>query len=140
LLKSYRVDVITGDKYAGLWPVERFQVHGIRYEQAAKPKSDLYRDLLPVINSGSVELLDNDVMLSQLCNLERRTARGGRDSIDHAPGAHDDVANAVAGVIAALTASKSTYDSTMSWVCADDSDGAWHAGRVQRYLNSGGLF
>jgi hypothetical protein len=29
----------------------------------------------------------------------RRTARGGRDSIDHAPGAHDDVANAVAGAL-----------------------------------------
>jgi hypothetical protein len=31
--------------------------------------------------------------------LERRTARGGRDSIDHGPGAHDDIANAVAGAI-----------------------------------------
>jgi hypothetical protein len=29
--------------------------------------------------------------------LERRTARGGKDSIDHAPGAHDDLANCVAG-------------------------------------------
>ena len=28
----------------------------------------------------------------------RRTARGGRDSVDHPPGGHDDVANAVAGV------------------------------------------
>jgi hypothetical protein len=26
-------------------------------------------------------------------------ARGGKDSIDHPPGAHDDVANAVAGAI-----------------------------------------
>jgi hypothetical protein len=32
--------------------------------------------------------------------LERRTARGGRDSIDHAPGGHDDLANAVAGAVA----------------------------------------
>jgi hypothetical protein len=31
--------------------------------------------------------------------LERRTARSGKDSIDHPPGAHDDVANAVAGVL-----------------------------------------
>jgi hypothetical protein len=29
----------------------------------------------------------------------RRTTRGGRDSIDHAPGAHDDAVNSVAGVI-----------------------------------------
>src|SRR5262245_64495887 len=31
--------------------------------------------------------------------LERRTSRGGRDSIDHAPGGHDDLANAAAGAI-----------------------------------------
>jgi hypothetical protein len=31
--------------------------------------------------------------------LERRTARGGKDSIDHSPGQHDDVANAVAGAL-----------------------------------------
>jgi hypothetical protein len=34
---------------------------------------------------------------TQLIGLEGRTARGGRDSINHAPGAHDDVANAAAG-------------------------------------------
>jgi hypothetical protein len=30
--------------------------------------------------------------------LERRTARGGKDSVDHAPGGRDDVANVVAGL------------------------------------------
>jgi hypothetical protein len=44
-------------------------------------------------------LLDNKRLTTQLCGLERRTARGGKDSIDHAPGAHDDAANAVAGAI-----------------------------------------
>jgi hypothetical protein len=46
-----------------------------------------------------VELLDIARLASQFCGLERRTARGGRDSIDHAPGAHDDVANAAAGAL-----------------------------------------
>jgi hypothetical protein len=45
-------------------------------------------------------LLDNARLISQLCSLQRRTARGGRDSIDHAPGAHDDLANCVAGLVA----------------------------------------
>jgi len=31
--------------------------------------------------------------------LERRTARGGRESIDHPPGAHDDLSNAAAGAL-----------------------------------------
>jgi hypothetical protein len=53
---------------------------------------------MALINSKRIELLDNAKLVAQLCALERRTARGGRDSIDHRRGAHDDVANAVAGV------------------------------------------
>jgi hypothetical protein len=53
-------------------------------------------------------------LLTQLVGLERRTARGGRDSIDHAPGAHDDLANAVAGL--AATAKRGSYPSDLSWV------------------------
>ena len=49
-----------------------------------------------------VDLVDHPKLVNQLASLERRTARGGRDSIDHAPGAHDDVANSVAGVVAAI--------------------------------------
>jgi hypothetical protein len=99
LLKSYRITEVYGDRYAGEWPRERFSTHGIRYLVAEKPKSDIYRDLLPVLNAQRAELLDIPRLSSQLCSLERRTARGGRDSIDHPPGAHDDIANAVGGVI-----------------------------------------
>jgi hypothetical protein len=56
-------------------------------------------------------------MIGQLCSLERRTARGGRDSVDHPPGQHDDLANACAGVAAALGTSK--FDD-YSWVGTDD--------------------
>jgi hypothetical protein len=34
--------------------------------------------------------------VSQLVGLERRTTRAGKDSIDHAPGAHDDLVNSLA--------------------------------------------
>jgi hypothetical protein len=99
LLKTYRISSVTSDRYGGLWVAERFRAHGITCSQAAKPKSDLYHDMLPVLNSGSVELLDHPKAIAQIASLERRTARGGRDSIDHAPGAHDDISNAVAGAI-----------------------------------------
>jgi hypothetical protein len=102
LLKSYHVNTVVGDRYAGLWPRERFQVHGISYLAAAKPKSDLYRDLLPIVNGRRAELLDHPKMVAQLCSLERRTWRGGRDSIDHPPNAHDDIVNAVAGALTNL--------------------------------------
>jgi hypothetical protein len=68
---------------AGEWPREAFRRHGINYEVAKKAKSDLYRDVLPLINSGAVDLLDHDRLIVQLTSLERRTARGGRDTIDH---------------------------------------------------------
>ena len=102
MLRRFGVPKVTGDRYAGEWPRARFREHGIEFEQSARPKSDLYHDLLPLLNARRVELLDNPRLAAQLVGLERRTARSGRDSIDHAPGGHDDVANAVAGVLVGL--------------------------------------
>jgi hypothetical protein len=99
MLRRYRVGKIVGDRYAGEWPVARFAEHGIEFEQSARPKSDLYRDLLPLLNARRLELLDHPRLTAQLCGLERRTARSGKDSIDHGPGGHDDLANAVAGAL-----------------------------------------
>jgi hypothetical protein len=101
LLKSYNITQISGDRFANVWPVEVFSKVGITYEQNADPKSTLYTNLLPLINSCRVELLDEPRSIAQLCALERRTARGGKDSIDHPPGGHDDCINAVAGVAVA---------------------------------------
>ncbi len=99
LLRSYGVTRVVGDRYAGEWPRERFRVHGIAYDLSDRPRSDLYRDCLPILNSGRTELLDLPKLATQFAGLERRTGRGGRDSIDHAPGGHDDLANVVAGAL-----------------------------------------
>ena len=115
LLKAYRVSSVTGDRFGGEWPREQFLKLGIRYEVSGKAKSDLYRDFLPLVNSRRVDLLDHARLVAQLCALERRTARGGRDTIDHAPGRHDDVANVVAGLISLFT-SKSRYDLSGMWI------------------------
>jgi hypothetical protein len=104
LLRDYRISTVIGDRYAGEWPRERFAMHRIRYEPSAKPKSDLYRDMLPLINGTRLELPPVVRLRTQLCSLERRTSRGGRDSIDHPPGGHDDLSNAVAGAAAVVTA------------------------------------
>jgi hypothetical protein len=102
LLKKYHVHAVTGDRYAGEWPREAFRKLGIAYRVADRTKSDLYRDLLPLIYSLGVELLDDRRLRAQLLRLERRTSRAGRDTIDHPPRSHDDVANAVAGVAAVV--------------------------------------
>lgn len=100
LLKTYGINRVAGDKYAGVWPLEQFGKCGIRYEASATPKSDLYVDLLPLINSRRIELLDHPKCINQLCALERRTARSGRDLIDHPPNQHDDLANVIGGIAA----------------------------------------
>ncbi|MCJ2068591.1 hypothetical protein MKK75_07190 [Methylobacterium sp. J-030] len=120
LLKRYGLSTVVGDRYAGSWPRESFQRHGITYEPSEKPKSQIYIDLLPKLNSGEVELLDVPVLATQLITLERRTARGGRDSIDHAPGGHDDVANAAAGVLVSLQKQPGDYDPDMWARLLDD--------------------
>lgn len=99
LMKTYRIHSVSGDRYAGEWVSSQFRKAGIHYQAADRAKSDLYRDLLPLINSGAVALLENERMVSQLIALERRAGRSGKDVIDHPPGAHDDLANAVAGAV-----------------------------------------
>jgi hypothetical protein len=102
LLKRYSIHVVFGDKFGGEWVVAAFKRHGIEYIGSARPKSDIYHDLLFLINARRIELLDLSRLSFQLCNLERRVSRQGKDSIDHAPGGHDDLANAVAGVLVGL--------------------------------------
>ena len=79
MLKSYNVVKVIGDKYGGGYPPEQFGKFNILFEQAAKPKSELYGDLLPMINSQRIQLLDHPRLISQLCALERRSA--GVDAI-----------------------------------------------------------
>ena len=46
---------------------------------------------MPLINSSRVELLDHNRLRQQLLGLERKTSRL-KEIIDHARGAHDDLA------------------------------------------------
>lgn len=100
VVKTYRISTLYGDRYGGEFVREPFRKKGIHYELSEKAKSGLYLDILPLINSRAVDLLDNARMINQLVSLERRTGRGtGRDIIDHPPNGHDDIANAVAGAV-----------------------------------------
>jgi hypothetical protein len=102
VIKSYGIASARSDRYAGLWPRERFAVHGVDVQSATLTTSDMYLALLPILNSGRAELLDHSRLIQQLCALERRTGRG-KDVIDHPPGQHDDVITAAAGCIVAAS-------------------------------------
>jgi hypothetical protein len=99
-LRRYRVSRVRGDRYAGEWPREAFRSHGLDYEVARKDRSGCYLELLPAVNAALVELPDDPALLRELRVLERRRGSSGRDRVDHPPGAHDDRANAVAGLVA----------------------------------------
>jgi hypothetical protein len=100
LLKDYGINEVTGDNYGVEWVREQFRKHGIYYRRSELTRSELYLNFLPVLNSASIELLDSPSakLVNQISALERRVARGGRESVNHPPMGHDDLANAVAGV------------------------------------------
>ena len=127
---SYGVSSIRGDHYAGEWPKEQFRKHGVDYQPADKTRSELYLEMLPKLNSRRVALLDDKRLVSQLVGLERRTSRAGKDSIDHAPGGHDDVANAAAGAIVYAAARKPELTIVAPFVTS---------GRGDRFREIGGM-
>jgi hypothetical protein len=112
ILRRYSVSSVVGDRYAGSWPGDEFARHRIEYVPAEQPKSALYLDLLPALNSGQVELPPDERLIAQITGLERRTSRSGRDSVDHPSGGHDDRANAVAGLVSRLGRPRSGYPRT----------------------------
>ena len=98
-LSEYRIGKVLGDRYAGEWPREQFTKRGVIYEPTEMTKSDMYVNFLPLLNSHRARLLDHQRMFNQFCNLELRTIRGGRDTVDHPRGGMDDIANAVTGAL-----------------------------------------
>lgn len=102
-LARFKLRQVTGDNYAAEFVAQAFRNAGINYNKAEKPKNELYRELLPRLCSGGIELLDDEFLVDQLASLERKTRSGGKDIIDHPQGGKDDVANAVAGVAVTLS-------------------------------------
>jgi hypothetical protein len=98
-LSEYGLQKVIGDRYAGEWVPAAFRKRGVSYEASERSRSEIYLEVLPCFSRGAVELLDLPALRTQLLLLERKTHAGGRDSVDHPRGAHDDIANSVAGAI-----------------------------------------
>ena len=117
-LGAYRIARVTGDAYGGEFVREPFRRHNIAYQlakttgdkQRHKSKSEIYRDALPLLNSGKLRMLDHPRLVNQLCSLERRASRNtGKDAIDHPAGLHDDLANAACGALVFAEAKKPLF-------------------------------
>ena len=51
LLASYRITRLTGDRYAGSWPAERFEKHGVSYTPSQLTRSEIYQAFAPAVTS-----------------------------------------------------------------------------------------
>lgn len=131
ILKEYRVARVVGDRYAGETFRADFRAQGIEYDVAPRTASQCYEALEPLLNGRRVALLDVPVLEQQLLGLGWR---GGK--ITHAPGEHDDFANAVAGVVVGVTAARpglQVYAVEPPAVIAPDGKTA-HSPAVSRFL------
>jgi hypothetical protein len=72
-LKQYGLYQVSGDKYGGAWPSERFRAHGVNYAPSTRTKSEIYLESVARLNSGQVELLDDPRLVA-----ERRTGHPPR--------------------------------------------------------------
>lgn len=99
LFSRYGVHEVKGDHFASGYIEPKFVQAGFAFEPIKLSKSDLYVEMMPMLNDGNIELLDCEYTNSQLKRLERRRGRNGRDRIDHVDKGHDDRANMVAGLV-----------------------------------------
>jgi hypothetical protein len=98
------VSEVSGDRYSSAWHADEWGRRGFRYVESAMTKSELYLACLPLILSDRCRLIDSPTLRGQFSRLERRVHSSGRESVDDsgAASAHDDLANATAGVLVKL--------------------------------------
>jgi len=99
IMKAFGISSCTTDRFGGVWVEDAFKKQGIRTEMSDLSASDIYLESRALLSMGRVELLKSERLQLQLQQLERRTAPGGRDRVDHPAGGHDDVANACCGAV-----------------------------------------
>jgi hypothetical protein len=115
LLRSYRLLACEGDRYSAGWVVEAFAREGITYRHAARDRSAIYLDALPLFTAGRARLLDHPRCAAQLAGLERKVSAAGRDRVEPGP-LHDDLGISCAGALVAAASQPAEFVSTMPYV------------------------
>lgn len=105
-LKTYGLALGIADQYGAELSRSIYSDAGVTLSASPVTRSEAYLHMLPLLTTGRIEIPDEPVLRRELLGLERRTTRSGKDSVDHGPHGHDDLANAVA--LAAYAASRNT--------------------------------
>jgi hypothetical protein len=98
-MKRYRVPYCIADQYAfasvkALMQQEGVQVKEFKVAQQSKLK---YMYSMQInINSKTLALVDNSLLIKHLKDLREKRTQSGKVQIQHAPGCHDDLAQVVA--------------------------------------------
>ena len=115
LCRPYRINRVVGDHWSGDFVRQRFNAAGMAYEVSSWTKSEIYLEFLPLINSARAVLLDDQRMISQALNLERRIARGsGKETVDHSARGRDDKINSCAAAL--VLANKQSDNNRTRWI------------------------
>ena len=102
LLRTYRIDTIMSDDYGGGHYADEWRRGGMKWRDSPHKKSDIYVAFLALLEAKRAVVLDHSKYRTQAVALERRIV-GGNEVIDHPASSHDDIVNAVAGVLVYAT-------------------------------------
>jgi hypothetical protein len=126
LAKQYRCTRITGDNYGADLVSGPYRELGMEYAVSPLVRSEIYLATLPTWTRGMVSMPNHAATIRELRMLERKVARSGRDSVNHAPGQHDDHANSLCGAI--YLAVSSLQQPRVRWTICDPA--------YQKYLDN----
>ncbi|MDI6027164.1 hypothetical protein QBK99_13285 [Corticibacterium sp. UT-5YL-CI-8] len=109
ILKRYKLADVTGDRWSGGFAPEAFRKNGIEYRHSARTSSEIFGDVIPLFNSDRIAIPESQVAISQFTHLQRYTTRGGKGTISHPPGGHDDLAVAISGAATLVAINKQQF-------------------------------
>jgi hypothetical protein len=98
-LKQWGISSVMGDDYSGGILPNMFAKHGIAYLSCPLTASQLYLHALPAWTSRMIVMCDASRAVDQLVNLRRKVGQAGQESVVHLGNSHDDIANAISGLI-----------------------------------------
>lgn len=111
---GYPIKVVTYDGFNSRESLQQWRKEGVKTGEVSMDRSSVpYKMLRDAINDTRIKMYHNDVLLTELFDLEYDESK---DKIDHPPTSSKDLADAVAGAYTTLVKRRS------SWITAATDD------------------